>query len=239
MAKPAGRLDVLSSIAVISDVHSNLEALTEVLGKVQGFPLYCLGDIVGYGGSPNEVVQALRRRGAICVLGNHDYGVLTGDTSMFNARAAMAAQWTRTRLTGESTEFLRSLPLERRETLGSVSAYFTHGSPDDRLWEYVDPTTHFLLLGHYLRKVGASCMGFGHTHRPYSFSVEEGTVFNPGSVGQPRDGDPRASYSILTPKGTRVEVENHRVEYDVDAAAAAVRAVGLPEALASRLYKGL
>ncbi len=228
----------MPNIAVISDVHSNLEALEEVLARVPGLELYCLGDMVGYGASPNEVVETLRKRKAVTVMGNHDYGAVTADTGMFNARAAMAARWTTKELTGRNLEYLRSLPREFRFQIGGLSGFLTHGSPDDALWEYVDPATHSQLFGHYLGKLGVRLLGLGHTHIPYVWKEGSGIVFNPGSVGQPRDGDRRASYALLHAEGTTVKVEHYRVDYDYEEAASKIRAAGLPEQLADRLYTG-
>jgi predicted phosphodiesterase len=223
--------------AVLSDVHSNLEALEAVLGEVRGMEVYCLGDMVGYGASPDGVVKILAERGAKCVLGNHDYAVLTGDVSMFNPKAAIAARWTGRKLAPESAEFLKGLPRELVTTIGRTRAYFTHGSPDDTLWEYVDPRSHGDLFGHYLGKKDARMIGLGHTHVPYVWRGREGVVFNPGSVGQPRDGDRRASYAEVE-VGKEVKVDVKRVEYDFEKAASKIRAAGLPEVFAERLYSG-
>jgi len=225
-------------VAVISDVHSNLEALLEVLSRVKGMDVYCLGDIVGYGANPNEVVEEIRNRRAVALMGNHDYAAVTGDVRMFNPRAAMAAKWTSKTLTSANLEFLGSLPKSRRLRLGGVEGYLTHGSPDDPLWEYVDPRTHSELLGHYLVKLNVGILGLGHTHVPFVDSEGRGVVFNPGSVGQPRDGDWRASYAIVTVEDGEVGVENMRMEYDWKEASSKIRAVGLPEQLADRLSSG-
>ncbi len=224
-------------VAVISDVHANLEALRAVLAEIDAEETYCLGDLVGYGAQPNEVVRAVRLGGAKCVLGNHDWAALTGDTSMFNARAAMSSVWTRKTLSAETVEFLRSLPQELRPEV-KVPAYFAHGSPDDRLWEYVDPRTHSDLFGHYLDRLKVHVIGLGHTHVPYVWREDGRTVFNPGSVGQPRDGDWRASFAELTITGREVGVEVRRVRYDREAAASKIREAGLPEVFAERLATG-
>ncbi len=225
-------------IAVISDVHSNLEALLEVLARVEGMQVYCLGDVVGYGANPNEVVEVLREREVLAVMGNHDYAAVTGETGMFNARAAIAVKWTAKMLKGSNLAFLESLPRERRLRLGEAEGYLTHGSPDDPLWEYVDPATHRQLFGHYLERLHVRFLGLGHSHVPFISDGAEGTVFNPGSVGQPRDGDRRASYAVVSVVGAAVRVENLRVEYDYEAAASKIRAAGLPEQLADRLRSG-
>jgi putative phosphoesterase len=225
-------------IAVISDVHSNLEALREVLSRIAGMDAYCLGDVVGYGANPNEVVEALREREVLTVMGNHDYAAVTGETGMFNARAAIALKWTAKALTGPNLAYLRSLPRERRLRLGDVDGALTHGSPDDALWEYVDPRTHSQLFGRYLEKLRVGFLGLGHTHVPFVSDEVGGTVFNPGSVGQPRDGDRRASYAVVSVVETAVRVDNFRVEYDCETAASKIRAAGLPEQLADRLRWG-
>jgi putative phosphoesterase len=229
---------VAARIAVISDVHSNLEALREVLSRVEGMKVYCLGDVVGYGANPNEVVEALREREVQTVMGNHDYAAVTGETESFNARAAMAARWTAKMLKGSNLAYLESLPRERRLRLGEAEGYLTHGSPDDTLWEYVDPRTHWQLFGHYLERLHVRFLGLGHTHVPFVSDEVGGTVFNPGSVGQPRDGDRRASYVVVSVVGVAVKVDNFRVEYDHEAAALKIRAAGLPGQFADRLRSG-
>ena len=225
-------------IAVISDVHANLEALDAVLDQISGEEIVCLGDLVDYGANPNEVIALVRASGAKTILGNHDWSALTGDVSMLNAKAAMSSIWTRARLTPESRGYLEELPEERRMRLGGADVYFAHGSPGDHLWEYVDPRTDSGLFGHFLDKLGVQAIGLGHTHLPYAWKEEKGTVFNPGSVGQPRDGDWRASYAIVTAAGGKLDVELRRVEYDVEKAASRIREAGLPASHADRLANG-
>jgi predicted phosphodiesterase len=228
----------LADVAVISDVHSNLEALESVLAELGGMQAYCLGDMVGYGANPNEVVELLRKRSVMCILGNHDYAAITADTGLFNPRAAAAAEWTTRELTGINLEYLRALPRQVRVRIGDVDALLTHGSPDDALWEYVHPVTHSQLFGHYLSKYEVGILGLGHTHIPFVWREAEGTVFNPGSVGQPRDGDRRASFAVLTPAENSVWVDVRRVDYDYETAAAKIREAGLPEQNATRLSNG-
>lgn len=225
-------------VAVISDVHANLEALEAVLAEVRGLDLYCLGDLVDYGADPNEVVELVRERKVRAVLGNHDRAALQGDVSMFNAWAAISSKWTARTLSEDSSIFLRGLPLNLRLDLDGIRGFFVHGSPDDPLWEYVSPTTHHLLFGHYLAKVDSRLVGMGHTHVPYVWAEEAGTVFNPGSVGQPRDGDPRASFAILSVVRGMLEVEVRRAEYNREKAASKIRKAGLPEFFAERLSTG-
>ena len=228
----------MGPVGVISDVHANIEALDAVLGELRGTEVYCLGDLVDYGAEPNEVIDMVRERGVKGLLGNHDEAALTGDTKLFNARAAMSSKWTAKQLTDESLEYLRGLPLELRVPFGEAETYLTHGSPDDRLWEYVDPRTHSALFGHYLGKLKVHAIGLGHTHVPYVWNERGGTVFNPGSVGQPRDGDNRASFAVLSFKGEQAIVELRRVPYDYKATASKIRAAGLPDSFAERLASG-
>ena len=228
----------LKDIAVISDLHANLEALAAVLRETQGLEVICLGDLVDYGANPNEVVELVRSRGIRTVMGNHDWAAVNGDTSLFNARAAMSSIWTQRHLTGQNLEYIRARPPELRDPFDGTEAYFTHGSPDDRLWEYVDPRTHANLFGHYLSRLGVGLIGLGHTHVPYKWDEEGRTVFNPGSVGQPRDGNPKASFAVLSFEGGEARVELGRVEYDVQKAASKIIEAGLPAPHASRLFSG-
>ncbi len=228
----------LRRIAVLSDLHANLEAAREVLGQVSGMEVYCLGDLVDYGASPNEVIDEVRRAGARCVMGNHDWAAVTGDTSQFNPKAAMSCIWTRKQLSIESTEYLRGLDPEFRLSFGGSKTYLTHGSPDDRLWEYVDPRTHSGLFSYYLDRLGVQLIGLGHTHIPYVWEEGGRVVFNPGSVGQPRDGDRRASFAVVSFEGSAVKVEVRRVEYDLEGAASRIREAGLPSSHADRLFAG-
>jgi predicted phosphodiesterase len=225
-------------VAVISDVHANMEALEAVLGEVKAMDVYCLGDLVDYGAEPNEVIDTVRKGGVIGLVGNHDMAALTGDTSLFNARAAMSSQWTAKHLTEKSIEYLRGLPSELKISFGEAEAYFTHGSPDEKLWGYVDPRTHSNLFGHYLSKLEVQAIGLGHTHVPYIWKEKSGTVFNPGSVGQPRDGNWRASYAILSFDDGGTKVELRRASYDYENAASKILAAGLPESFAERLRSG-
>ena len=226
-------------MAFISDIHSNLEALEAVLSEIPDLPKYCLGDIVGYGASPNEVIELLTKNEVRSILGNHDHAVITRDFHDFNSTAAIAIGWTSQHLSKENLGYLASLPRERRITVGATKLYVTHGSPDDTLWEYVDPATHSHLFDYYLDKLSVRGMGLGHTHVPYLWAEGNRLVFNPGSVGQPRSGDNRASYAILTVnEGGKLAVEHKKTRYDIKLSAEKIARVGLPEALGRRLFAG-
>ena len=225
-------------LAVVSDIHANLEALEAVLGRVKGEELVCLGDLVDYGAEPNEVIARLAGARAKTILGNHDWAALTGDVTRFNPKAAMSSIWTRARLTEGSRRYLGALPEELRMRAEGADLYFTHGSPDDHLWEYIDPRADSDLFGHFLDKLGVVGIGVGHTHLPFVWREGARVMFNPGSVGQPRDGDRRAAYAELTVEGDSVDVELLRVEYDFERAASKIREAGLPASHAERLATG-
>lgn len=226
-------------VLVFSDVHSNLEAFLEVLRDADGFDLaICAGDIVGYGPNPSECLRKLDELGRRSVMGNHDYAVSSGDSSGFNPYAAEAVRINRRLLDVDGVRRLGCLPMSLDLDLDGLRVRVYHGSPSDPLNEYVFPEEAEAVAGDYLEALDAGLIILGHTHIPYIVETGAGLLINPGSVGQPRDGDPRASYMILEIEGSSVRVEHRRVEYDVDAVASKMRRVGLPEVLASRLYLG-
>lgn len=227
-------------VAVLSDIHSNLAALKAVLedfSKVD--EILCLGDLVGYGAEPNEVVELVRENRIRCVMGNHDYAAVTGDVKGMNHLAAQAALWTHRTLTEENRKFLKSLPLECKVKLSGRVIYLVHGSPKDPLWEYVFPDISNSALLEITREVEADFSIFGHTHLPMLRKIFGKLVLNPGGVGQPRDLDPRASYMLLElDEGKEPVIQFKRVKYDIDYTAKKIREAGLPEELAARLYFG-
>lgn len=210
-----------------------------VADQIISMKVYCLGDVVGYGASPNQVVEWVRDNVEICLLGNHDHATATGDTSWFNSAAGRAVDWTRSALSGSNMKYLQSLEADHKLELEGIKALLAHGSPEDALFEYVHPSTHEQLFDYYLEKNRTNLIALGHTHVPFMRKSTKGIVFNPGSVGQPRSGNPDASYAILTVRGKKIEVEHKLVKYNIDGAAAKIRAAGLPRILAERLYQGL
>jgi diadenosine tetraphosphatase ApaH/serine/threonine PP2A family protein phosphatase len=242
-------------IAVLSDIHCNLVALDAVLddaGPVDA--VWHLGDVVGYGPDPDGVVERLIEIEAIGVRGNHDAAALGGpEIEWFNPEARRAAEWTAEVIEPATAAWLAALP--ERRAVGDVS--LVHGSPRDPLREYVttlevaraafaDVDTAHALHGHTHVPIGyvleATRIGVQEVHDGATLDLADRRAFlNPGSVGQPRDGDPRASYLILDldPDRGRGTVSWHRVEYDIDRVADAIRAEGLPGRLADRLAVGL
>lgn len=222
-------------LALISDVHSNLPALEVVLEAVgdSGAELVLnAGDVVGYNPFPNDVVRLLESRGVQSIQGNHDRAALSGDVSWFNRYAARAIDWTRSHLDTPSERALAGLPIELDTNLAGTSLRLVHGSPADPD-EYVFPHQADASL---LQLAGTSVLVMGHTHVPFQRETKAGLLLNPGSVGQPRDGDPRASWALLDlPDG---HVELRRTIYDVRAVHDEILARGLPRFLAERLLVG-
>ena len=240
-------------VAVLSDVHGNRHALEAVLADVESERVaetWCLGDLVGYGADPNDCVQMTMDACAVVLAGNHDLGV-TGDLSLdeFSRGAAVAARWTQEVIRPESLEALRGL--EAQGAARDVGLY--HGSPRDPIWEYVlsalladlclDIQNHRIcLIGHshvalsFVRREGEPATGEPRRAGD-QVSLDDGEwLLNPGSVGQPRDGDPRAAWLLLDLGEQRASWR--RTEYDVGGAQAAIRAARLPESLAERLEYG-
>lgn len=217
-------------LAFIADVHANIVALEEVLRHIKE-PIFCAGDLVGYNPFPNEVVERVQEEKITCILGNHDFAVITGDTSWFNPVAAEAIEWTRKRISGRSLEFLKSLPRSY-----SREFYMVHGSPRNELEEYVFSDYPDYALLSFFEEIGQRTLVLGHTHVAFVKAIEGRQIINPGSVGQPRDGDARAAYALFDTETRAVEIR--RVEYDVKKVADEILAAGLPEKFAARLYFG-
>ena len=238
-------------VAVISDVHGNYHALEAVLKEIDAArvdAVWCLGDTVGYGPRPNECCDLVRDRAGHCLVGNHDLVVLGELTvSEFNDEAAAAAIWTAEVLTPESRAFLASL-----KPFGEVEGVdLFHASARDPVWEYVLTEEAARAT---LELSSAQLVLVGHSHVALAISADDGRVdggparggskinldgrrlLNPGSVGQPRDGDPRAAWVLLDLEERFAEF--HRVPYSIERTQAEMRERGLPQALAVRLERG-
>jgi predicted phosphodiesterase len=240
-------------VAVVSDIHSNLHALEAVLAEIDAEApdeLWCLGDLVGYGPRPNECCAAIAERADVCLAGNHDLAVRgTIDLDEFGGEAGVAARWTRGVLEPEAKELLDRL--EPQGAAHGVALY--HGSARDPVWEYVlSDEAAFVTIA--LANVPLVLVGHSHVALQIVLSGEEiaggaapaGTevdldgvqaLLNPGSVGQPRDNDPRAAYLLLDLETKRASFR--RVEYDVKRTQREMREAGLPELLRARLELGL
>ncbi|MFC7097197.1 metallophosphoesterase family protein [Halobaculum marinum] len=227
-------------LGLLSDVHGNriaLEAVLDDMPPVDG--LVCAGDVVGYGPWPGECVDLVREHEMATVQGNHDRAVAGGPYTNFNAMAKAGVEYARETLDDESIAWLSELPERRTVADGRVAV--VHGHPDDP-----DRYTYPHQVSEDLLRLAAErldvneweldALVFGHTHVQGVESYPRGVVVNPGSVGQPRDGDPRAAYAVLDVEAR--EVDQRRVEYDVDAVADAVAEAGLPDRIGSRLFEG-
>ncbi len=248
------RLDPEMRILLLSDVHSNLAALDAVIQAAYPFEqVWCLGDIVGYGPEPNACLERLRGFDLISLAGNHDLAAV-GKLSLedFSDDARAVVRWTRDRLSAENIEWLKSLPT--LVVLEEHSITLVHGSPRDPIWEYiVTPETAW----HCLQVTETPLCFYGHTHVPRLYrkptlglgvAGEELIVgspipleldrmlINPGSVGQPRDDDPRAAFAILdTEKKTLL---HQRVRYDMSVTQRLMKQAHLPDRLIRRLRHG-
>ncbi len=225
-------------IAFFSDIHSNLEALESTANAIKADKIAILGDSVGYGPNPNEVLSWIRSNADACVKGNHDEATITGNTSWFNHTAASAIEWTRKRITDENLSFLRTLPEIKIWEVSGLKIMMVHGSPTDPLREYVMETTHHQLFDYYLDRFEVDIIALGHTHFPMAWSSGRKLIINPGSVGQPRDGDWKSSHTIVEIVDGVPFPTNARIEYDVQRTADKIRRIGLPNVLAERLFEG-
>jgi putative phosphoesterase len=228
-------------IVVLSDIHSNLDALEAVSRRFPDYDeLYCLGDIVGYGPQPNEVIDRLQQlQPTIVLMGNHDYAVVTGDVEGFSPHAAKAVEWTSRQISERGLNYLATLKTSAKiEREGNKLALY-HGSPQDPLTEYVFPGVSDAVGRRLLERSEANILLLGHTHMPMLRRFNGSVLANPGSVGQPRDGDKRASFALLTVTRTEVNFGVHRVEYDLNPVADRIIRSGLPSFLAERLYMGV
>jgi predicted phosphodiesterase len=238
-------------VAVISDIHGNLHALESVLRSVDAEApdeLWCLGDLVGYGPQPNRCCELVAERADVCLIGNHDLGVLGRiDLEDFSPDAAAAARWTAEVLEDEPRRFLESLS---PSAVLDVAELF-HASPRDPVWEYVlAPEIAYLSL----EATEKPLVLVGHSHIALRFGAEDLTLalgeegsevdlasgrwlLNPGSVGQPRDGNPRAAWLLIDFDAQKAVYR--RVGYPVEKTQAEIRERGLPEPLALRLESGV
>jgi predicted phosphodiesterase len=240
-------------VAVVSDIHANRHALEAVLRDVSATAareIWCLGDLVGYGADPNDCVRLMQEHATVCLAGNHDLGV-TGALPLheFSPGAALAARWTQEVIDPECLAWLSTL--EPSGTASQVGLF--HGSPRDPVWEYVmSVLLADLCFDAFEERIGL----IGHSHVACSFERHEGEpatgsprradevadvtagrhLLNPGSVGQPRDGDPRASYMIVDTDTAAYELR--RVAYPVARTQERMRELGLPSRLVGRLELG-
>ena len=239
------------TILIISDIHANKEALDAVLADAGDYDeAWCLGDLVDYGPNPNECIETVRNLPNLtCLMGNHDAAVLGKlDLSTFNREAFTSVTWTKEQVTPQNLAFLDKL--HERVDLESVT--LSHGSPRNPIWEYLLDintvlanfsffTTPYCFVGHTHIPIHYAYNGNGHVDwsvpaSRQSFVINSHSILNPGSVGQPRDRDPRAAYALYSPETGSWEAR--RVKYNIKAVQRKILKAGLPQRHALRLEEG-
>jgi putative phosphoesterase len=243
----------VASITIFGDIHANLPALEAVFADMDARGLnnrYCLGDLVGYGTFPNEVVEFIRQRNIPTLMGNYDQGVGNSSddcgcaykTEVDRARGAKSIAWTNTHTTTENKAFLRTLPAHIPAQLGDLRVLLVHGSPR-KVNEYMFMDRPVEYFERIMDVSGVDVLVCGHTHLPYHKTLPSGRhVINAGSVGKPKDHDPRACYAVLSADHGALTVEFIRVAYDVERAAQAIETTpevgGMPHPFAQMLRDG-
>jgi len=234
-------------IAVFSDIHANLHALQAVWDDLQRQKpdvAYCLGDLVGYGAFPNEVIAFLHERRVPTVMGNYDEGVgfdmnecgCAYTRADDRLRGDLSLRWTQEHTAAEGKAILRSLPVQIRLEERSPKLLLVHGSPR-KINEYLYEDRPAATLERIVKLAGTGVLLFGHTHLPYQKWIGSTLLVNVGSVGKPKDGNPQACYALVD-LGLRSRVQFRRVPYDIEAAARAVEDSGLPMEFAAQLRSG-
>jgi len=237
-----------NEVVIFGDIHGNLPALEAVFVDIEeqhNGAWYCLGDLVGYGTFPNEVVELVREREIPTIMGNYDQGVgqhsddcgCAYQTQTERERGKRSIGWTNEVITDANRTYLQRLDSQRRLTLGSFDVVLVHGSPR-RINEYLYKDRADASFERMLDTVDADVLVCGHTHLPYHTELPSGRhVINAGSVGKPKDGDPRACYVTLA-ANDELAVTFHRVEYDIERAASAIEATDMPDPYADMLRAG-
>ncbi|MFX1513614.1 MAG: metallophosphoesterase family protein [Promethearchaeota archaeon] len=246
-------------IAFISDIHGNLQALKTTLEHLETQEIdniFCVGDIVGYYPDPIACIELVKNHASQVIAGNHDVTVTTEDLKFrkeitwYNPYAAQALSWTRKTLEKDfkTWNWLESLPYQKMVEVTENKIFLVHGSPDKPLEEYImyggrsDYRTR-ARMNDWLKNKNCNMILLGHTHVPFIFRSKKtgGIVLNPGSVGQPRDGDPRSAFAIIEideGHNAKPEIKINRLEYNIEITKRKVQEVGLSSFLGSRLFEG-
>jgi putative phosphoesterase len=234
--------------AVLTDIHANLPALRAVLARVEQLGIesvFCGGDLVGYGPHPDEVCALIEEREIPTIYGNYDYAIAREEedcgcayvTPHDRELGQRSVEWTLANTSGRSKAFMRALPFDLRFPLGAVTVHLVHGSPR-KVNEYLFEDKPARLYERLAEAERDPVLAFGHTHKPWVHEYGGVLFANCGSVGKPKDGDPRAAFAVLTASGDGVRVEIERVPYDAAAVAAEVEDAGLPAEFAEKLVTG-
>jgi putative phosphoesterase len=233
------------AVAVITDIHGNLPALQAALARIDGLGIervFCGGDLVGYGPHPNEVCGLLAQRDIPTIYGNYDYAIARDledcgcayVTQHDRELGQRSVDWTLAHTSQASKNFMRGLPFDLHFPVGSVDVHLVHGSPR-KVNEYLFEDKPARLYERLAAAESDPVLVFGHTHKPWVHEYGGVLFVNCGSVGKPKDGDPRGAFAVLAPSTGGVDVSIERIEYDADAVAAEVREAGLPGEFADKL----
>ena len=232
-------------VAVITDIHANLPALEAALERIEELGIervYCGGDLVGYGPHPNEVCRLIEERGIPTIYGNYDYAIARDlddcgcayVTQHDRELGQKSVEWTLANTDQRSKDFMRGLPFDLRFEIRANAVHLVHGSPR-KVNEYLFEDKPASLYERLAAAEEGDALVFGHTHKPWVREYGGVLFVNCGSVGKPKDGDPRGGFAILRPGDTGLDVTVERVPYDAEAVAREVAAAGLPEEYAEKL----
>jgi putative phosphoesterase len=232
-------------VAVITDIHGNLPALEAALARIEELgveEVYCGGDLVGYGPRPDEVCALIAERGIPTIYGNYDYAIARDledcgcayVTPHDREIGRRSVEWTLANTGQPAKDFMRDLPFDLRFAVGTTTVHLVHGSPR-KVSEYLFEDKPARLYERLAADEDAEVLVFGHTHKPWVREHGGVRFVNCGSVGKPKDGDPRGAFALLDATSGRLRVTIERIGYDVEAVAAEVREAGLPGELAEKL----
>jgi putative phosphoesterase len=233
------------AVAVITDIHANLPALHAALARIDELGIeriYCGGDLVGYGPHPNEVCAVISERTIPTIYGNYDYAIARDlddcgcayITPHDRELGQQSVAWTLAHTDAASKDFMRELPFDLHFTVGGTPVHLVHGSPR-KVNEYLFEDKPASLYERLAASESDRALVFGHTHKPWVHDYAGVRFINCGSVGKPKDGDPRGAFAVLRPGADAVEVTIERVSYDAEAVAREVAAAGLPQEFAAKL----
>jgi putative phosphoesterase len=236
---------VVSPVAVITDIHGNLPALEGALARIEELGIeriYCGGDLVGYGPHPDEVCGLIQEHAIPTIYGNYDYAIGRDlddcGCAYVNQHdrelGQRSVEWTLAHTSPEAKGFMRGLPFDLRFTAGDADVHLVHGSPR-KVNEYLFEDKPARLYERLARAEDAGTLVFGHTHKPWIHEYGGVLFINCGSVGKPKDGDPRGGFAVLEADGDRVAARIERFDYDAEGVARAVAAAGLPSEYADKL----
>jgi putative phosphoesterase len=235
------------AVAVITDIHGNLAAMQASLARIAELSIeriYCGGDLVGYGPHPNEVCALIQEREIPTIYGNYDYAIARDEedcgcayvTEHDRELGLQSVAWTLDHTDQAAKEFMRGLPFELRFAVGTADVHLVHGSPR-KVNEYLFEDKPARLYERLAAAEQDGVLVFGHTHKPWVHEYGGVLFVNGGSVGKPKDGDPRGAFAVLQPAGDSVQVTIERVAYDAAAVAEEVRCGGLPAEYAEKLLQ--